>query len=329
MSIEIYNSYRIWSDQLDDVVKEINKDKIKIKKDLYQLVLKDIFDLTMKVYDTNILMKTCCESNFLDVGEETIIEGKELEKSSLQIAVNILKNTQLKEVKEYIELKIYIFPTAFEENGRKYYLFSYRGEEDLKKAYIKSLKNVEKYDYWNNSEKPSNIKQQQWEKRESDWNNAIPSGLMEEDGITSVIGRCKNQLLIYDDEDRKLIENYFNEFEKINNKEKRIKKYIDNIMLERIYKKITENEGEIAPFKMLSYYNKANRMYLNESLTIEEQKFKEEMENKVRSVITKIDYNDIVSSLEEKIEESKKIYWQYKLNTEMAEKTNEKKKHKI
>lgn len=116
----------------------------------------------------------------------------------------------------------------FHFKGRYIYMVMFSEQREYK-DHLESLPGVEHYGYWNNTDKPDNISQREWRRREKLWDEAFKGGPMFTAGVTFMLVGDYNLPMPKKGD----IEPYFTEWKQ------RVNAMLDSCMLQKYPEPIT------------------------------------------------------------------------------------------
>lgn len=332
MSTKIFNSNRIWANDIEEVIKAITKTKPLAQNLLLDFGLDKIYEEAIKIQELNILFHACFEENVFEQSERSI-DLEELNKThgSFDIANNLIdkrETEQTKVIKEHShEMVIYVFPNKLKENNKSYYIFSYNGPDELYKNYTSLIKKVEDYKYYNSSDRPEELTAKQWTKRKNDWKKVLPSGIIADDGIAIKVAKQRKSMFFFLNGEEEYAKLYFDEHIKKNPLEKRIARYVmsaatkivfEDLVIEQQNAGTPVNGNSSSQFMML--YMKALRAVKEKKLSDEQIEKINVIENKIKETLFEITYENVTQPLLQQIQDAKTTLMQLKLEKEMAQK---------
>jgi hypothetical protein len=153
MSTRIYNGYRIKNINIENFKSKYLELKIKIENIAKNNINKHISDLYYQNLDEpynkspkNVLSELNGNLNF---------EIEQLTNGYRSIYLD-------KDIGFYVK-----------EYKNDLYLYMFYEDNELKKYLLDNMKNIEDYSYWDNSDKPQNVSDSHWKKREKNWSILI------------------------------------------------------------------------------------------------------------------------------------------------------------
>ena len=160
MSTKIYTGFKINESNLEDIQKLLNEHKIDVN--LWAEKKSLSFIINYMVYKADKMSVTSENANFndlyLEAYNELLDRGQEIEK------------TQRRDVAADFDVNIVLFPY-----NSAFYGIYYSEDTANYKKFLKH-KLVEEFSYWNNSDKPKNIKLSDWNERGKIWDNILKYG---------------------------------------------------------------------------------------------------------------------------------------------------------
>lgn len=168
MSTKIYNGYKINAQSLDEAIEKLYALKEKAEKAVEQQAMQDILTKAMVLYE---------EHCFLCIGKDT----EKLAKREKEMSRNALFHASSKDLEKImndsdadkeISLNLILYPHKFTENKQSFYLFQEytMGCTTLRDWIKDNLSGVEEYMYFNNTDRPDEISEQEWDQRSENWN---------------------------------------------------------------------------------------------------------------------------------------------------------------
>lgn len=271
MSTKIYSGFYTKKDLYN-----FNKETFKFQEIMFQklrkLFLKTFVDEMLFIFDEiNTNNDFILNKKYLMHGAKSIslfnYMKKILEKSINSPASNSFNSLNFSYVIFPLSDKLLIIPFGSNDN----ILFF--------KEYFK----LNEYGYWDNSDQPSNILDEEWEQRKRDWGEV----LLNKKGIPSVDGYTKTISPDYElysylfwDEDYKYISEYLK-----NSTVERRKEYIENTLYDTIKEKLQENSIKEVKRKDILDFKLNNKL--------EFERFKKDIEKLSFEKIKDIGFEDL------------------------------------
>lgn len=308
MSTIINNSYKIYAKNLDEVIQIL---KFKPKSNNIDDFLKNLkqertTQILSKLYDLTVLKNTVIS----DLSNTQIIDNED---HIFNLKSYFVQNEQKTEdtynsfyldTENYIS-EISIFPTQLNDHQGTYYLFSclsnYYTEEATNFHVTQLMKDypISSYDFQNSTDKPDNINEKEWEKRESDWDITLPSGNLRQAGIVLHIA----ELPIRNYKIDTLSENFLNKNPISLRMEKIINDYIANNIFTELLTKEKEKTSNINAELPISTFVRV-MCNVNENKIDEKWKnFKDQLINHVKKYIPEINTLTLTTPLQNIIEQ--------------------------
>ncbi len=206
MSTKIYNAYRIKNMSGKELLKFLDIIKTECTKNeinrIWELIIKNSVD----IIDNGVYHKVnnlSSKDYFTDIYHSCGINGGDYERikswlsfqSVLSVSKELVKNKMKKAdndnsilTMEYdVNNSLCMFPSGNHIllmtfgntiNGIMIHMLEDEGWSEFRKKYL-----FEDYHYQNQTDKPDNVSKSEWNKRERDWDKAMPSGIPSVDGI--------------------------------------------------------------------------------------------------------------------------------------------------
>lgn len=192
MSTKIYNGYRIKAQSLDEAIEKLFLQKPQALQDIEKKAMEDFLVKVLTVYEDHTLR--CIRQN-----------PEELENFKKEEQNNALFNASSREMEKIwnkedvdteIALNIVLYPQKCYENGQSFYLFTEYTPGGNFSGWLEShMSEVEEYAYFNNTDKPDELTDEQWGKRHDDWALALlgegKTGVPKIEGLSVVIAEKK------------------------------------------------------------------------------------------------------------------------------------------
>jgi len=160
MSTKIYNAYRVVNSNLGDVVARINE----LAPDLKEALNQKFKEMYM-----------------VDFIENLDFKGFSKEASDRMARHNTSKFFERKECESCVAFgSLSVLLKSYQ--GCVYLLF-YSNNESLRKVLEEKIEGIEDFSYWNNSDEPEHISEEEWMVRGETWDKVIPSGSPLNDGF--------------------------------------------------------------------------------------------------------------------------------------------------
>ena len=230
MSTKIYHGKRVWAESLDEAIHILRAPREAMEAQLEKEVLKSTILKAVNVMDSAI-MKTV-------TGNVTsAIERLDSNPMSIVWLQSLDKNNEDRESeKEYLEITKYLYPVKLTDEKGSYYLFTYHGENKFESQYLNLMESkVEEYAYFNNTDKPDELTEDQWDRRSSDWDKALlaQTGIPEREGMGLIVAKEHN--ILYRRVSESEFENAVQELHTVLNVDARLKKYINDYRINLVF----------------------------------------------------------------------------------------------
>jgi hypothetical protein len=248
MSTKIYNGYKIKAQSLDEAIEKLYALKEKAEVEVEKQALENILSKAMVLYEEHCFL--CINNNT----EALAKREKEMSKNALSNALSqdLDKISKNEDVDKEISLNLIIYPHKFTENNQSFYLFQEYtlGCNALHDWVKNNLSEVEEYMYFNNTDRPDEVSDLEWEQRYENWNTvttgAGKTGIPKIDGLGLFLGEQKLPYFFkpknHEDQIPEIIE-------KLNTRltlEKRVREYLRNFIVSFMIKeeiRRLKNEG--------------------------------------------------------------------------------------
>lgn len=268
MSTKIFDGYKVKAKTLDKAIEIIFNGKDELKENYeYEFFKKQLRKaiLTMDCYLVNQfnLMK-----NYLKISHSSLDDpiadkmsaenlNKELhnENPSSKAYIEDLDRALEKDPKKKIpDIEIVIFPKKVTVNGEAHYLCRLWTDNENEKIVQKVYANrLSEYVYYNNSDQPEEISDEEWEEREKNWDIAIPNDYASSDGLINKL--VAGETVPYNDDMRSLVyEECCKEFSSDEYYQKRMDIFTKEAMKKVLFdendlkKYVTKNSSKIGYF---------------------------------------------------------------------------------
>lgn len=157
MSTKIYNGYKIKAKNLDEVLSVIESARNSI----------------VSAYNRHVLRKELIKKLGIILNHAAGIETGGAGDKLLYLEKDEIEETQ------YPDLCFYVFPRKIKDSY--FCVLNIPGE--IEKEVLSFIPQMEYNGYWNNSDQPEEISDQEWDERADSWAAAIPTGLYSTSGF--------------------------------------------------------------------------------------------------------------------------------------------------
>jgi hypothetical protein len=251
--------------KLDDGMRIKNANIEEVKKEL--LLLKSYFKLKLKsdIYDELSSVYFDCLDNVNNVDREIIPYEKV--KNYLEVQIETFKN------KKYSRLLNKGFIVYIKQYKNDVYVYPFSNEENNKTDLVEKVPEIENYSYWNDSNRPSDVSESHWNKRNEIWKEIYKKYTFEESGFEKIIMSDVNDILDL---------NFSYDSFKKKSKEKRMDRIIKNHYIAFVYNKIKEGMKEEDITRSL-HINALNCYIFDRDCHLE-NKIKNNIENRLKEI---------------------------------------------
>lgn len=320
MSTVITNGYKIYATSLDEAIKILKTNSKEVKDFLVEKSALRFIKMATLFHDINVLKNTIIPDLTYEE-KDFVLES--FDRSSLSEA--FMKDTDNKEYSlfyeedENYECKCFIYPEKLKSKKGGFYLFNAvqarRGSSEEMEVAFKDIPQIEEYNYWDNTDRPENITQAQWNKRYNDWEivSLSKTGYYAQDGL----GLCLGATPIRNPFIRKDLDKYVAKFIEKSPIEKRllslINSHLINLIFQEEIEKLSEDEKKSRVNSLVM--NIMRKVQKNE-ISEEKLAFKNQSLEEALSVIEEINPEILKMNLSSLIEKTK---LQFELNKKTIE----------
>lgn len=163
MSIKIYDGYKIPAlghRELIDFLKNFGQ---LVRKSSNQMYYRSVVRLAVDIIDSYAIGKSCKQTNKY---VENCVPYSEAT-TDVKKAMREIRQTGLRNPEYDYDCSLSIFPST------KYHLVIINSEKEEHYKIWRKQPGVEKFPYWNNSDRPSRISQRDWDQRLKDWEEVL------------------------------------------------------------------------------------------------------------------------------------------------------------
>ena len=320
MSTVITNGYKVYATSLDEAIKILKTNSKEVKDFLVEKSALRFIKMATLFHDINVLKNTVIP-DFTYEEKDFVLE--KFDRSSLSEA--FMKDTDNKEYSlfyeedENYECKCFIYPEKLKSKKGGFYLFNAiqprRGSSEEMEIAFKNIPQIEEYNYWNNTDRPENITQAQWNKRYNDWEivSLSKTGYYDQDGL----GLCLGATPIRNPFIKNNLDKYVPKFLENNPIEKRLSSLINNHLIEVIFQEEVEKlPEEDKKSRINSLVMSIMRKVQKNEISEEKLAFKNQSLEDALNVIEEISPEILMMNLSSVIEKSK---LQFELNKKTIE----------
>lgn len=280
MSTKIYNGYRIFANDLTDAVSQLYALKPQAKQALEDDVTTSFARECIVSYDTVIIdaaitpVKNSVEDDTSSFGHVNA-ERRDAKFS---------KDATMDEKEDQVKMEIALFPVMFTQEGKNYFTFTFYSD---KSGWIDEASDkIEFYGYWNNTDPDEDVTEEQWERRRTDWEEALlkNSGVPQEEGLIVTLAKEYKWILSFDREEViTRMQKGIDETVKTMTLEKRMDYYADEALRNYLFNKhIGETHDQE---NAMETYHKVRRMMREKTLDQEDIEYRDNLVEKLKQVL--------------------------------------------
>ena len=171
MSTKIYNGLKIQANSLDEAIEIINAGKPTIIKNYTDMAIEKEFFLSV-----NILVDYLLDQNDILKFFNIEISAKTNEADEKSSPMGIAYMQTLDNVETDPEISMVIYPGRVEVDNKNYYLMTIYGDNVIQKKMLATYQeNISEYAYWDNTDEPEYVTEQEWKIREKHWKKVLLS----------------------------------------------------------------------------------------------------------------------------------------------------------
>lgn len=293
MSIRIVNGYKISTSNLDEVILQLKS----VKKEMLNSIGEELTFLfiqeSIELCEYLLIKNSICPNWVAKDNKDKFLKDINKDNSLREIYLNYQnllvydkKNNSFKE--KITEVNISIYPIKFYENNMPYYLFTFHGENRYEEAYIKLLQannvNVSEYYYWDHTDKDDNVSDDNWEKRSLNWKQALETSAPFADGLVLSLARVKDNIYNLSNDQGELSIKLFNQYNANISKEKRIDRYVRDIIIDEMLLDLPKYE-KADNKSMFSKLSEFSENYNEDKLPVKYQDRKLILKNKMTTIL--------------------------------------------
>lgn len=172
MSTKIHNGLKIQADSLDEAIEIINSGKPAIVKSYTDMAVKKEFFLSVNIMVNYLVDQSeILKKNFKI---DTPARVSEVDEKSSPMSIAYMEI--LDSVQNEPEISMVIYPGKVEIGNKNYYLMNIYGDNIIEKKMLAIYEgNISEYAYWDNTDEPDYVTEQEWEMRRTHWEKVLLS----------------------------------------------------------------------------------------------------------------------------------------------------------
>jgi hypothetical protein len=311
MSTKIYNGYKIEAVSLEEAINKLSS----LKKETVRRVIKECLVVVATTYYDQFTIENANfkkDSNAEEEKNEDKAYKVKPERSALSNAysrnMDILLNVKTKIEDTYEEVSLCVFPEPIIIEGNKNYLLTLYANRPLENWLVEKWESlgVQEYAYWNNSDIPEELTDEQWDERGQHWDLVLTgknkTGTPAVDGLTMFL--AKEHKMIYSREDGidDILQEIISEQPRMHNNATRVDSYMDNYKRKAIYKRLVKENPDKDPLKLASdvgailFNKKVTQDEINNFIE-KEKEFVKVLKNEITLEDLKIPLNQISQNI--------------------------------
>lgn len=319
MSTKIYNGYRIMGSSLDEVITRLFSNKDKLRQMIDDKIYKDILSRVISTY------YEFCLSGFLEK------ENNDQNSSAFGKVVNqALKEEEKFELKENntVDVSICFFPQKQLSNNESYYLLMLFADQEkniIVNSEIWKQLQIEEFSYWDNTDPPETLTDDEWETRDKQWNSVLKNLSPAQSSMIIELKKEYKYNCMYCRDQKDLTKIFEKYFAQVLEERKASKKNLLNYYEESVKDKIAfkacspnflknKNLEELSKEEQQQLYSKV-RQYSRENVFTEEEN--DTIQNtlkKIKKIInTPFEFNDLFEKKEVVQEKTRRLFQKNKI----------------